>query len=118
MAETGESQKPRGRPSRAYLVGMLRVALRPSRISLVEVRRLLRVASALGYDPVAMYQEAASSRPEVYDPPPLLASVLPRDLPRESRLDLSLGKVLTRRSPSSRDLKAVGRGEETQPKKR
>ena len=112
MAETGETPKPRGRPSRAFLVGMLGAALRPRRISLVEVRRLLRVAAALGYDPVAMYQEAASGRPDVYDPPPLLASVMPRDLPKEARLDLSLGKVLTRRSPSSRDLKRVIQGKD------
>lgn len=110
MAETGETPKPEPKPSREFLLGQLRAALRPSRISLEEVRRLLRVAVALGYDPVALYQEAASDRPEVYDPVPLLASVLPRDLPKEERLDLSLGKVLTRRSPSSRDLKAVTKG--------
>lgn len=103
MEKPGEAPKV----SREVLLGLLRAALRPSRISLVEVRRLLRVAVALGYNAVELYREASESRPETYDPPPPLVEVLPRDLPREKQLDLRLGAILAKTKPRSRDLKAV-----------
>lgn len=113
MADLGE----RPRLSREFLLGQLRAALRPSRISLVEVRRLLRVAVLMGYNAAELYEEASAGRPETYGPVPLLVRVLPRDLPKEARLDLTVGKVMTSRSPSPRDLKAVGLPEDRTSKK-
>ena len=80
--------------SREFLVGMLKAALRPSRIDLVEVRRLLRVALLQGLNPVELYQEALQGRPEVYDSPPQLVELLPRELAREKQLDLQSGEKL------------------------
>ena len=86
------------RLSKDFLLGQLRAALRPSRISVAEVRRLLRVASEMGYNPVELYREAVKGRPEAYDPPPLLTELLPKDAPKEVQLDLALGKVLSRKA--------------------
>lgn len=99
MASPGEEPKV----SREYLLGQLRAALRPSRVSLAEVRRVLRLIVYYGYPPVEMYHEALQSRPDNYDPPPLLAEVLPKDLPKESQLDVARGEVLTKRKPPGSD---------------
>ena len=83
--------------SRGFLLGMLRAALRVARIDVGEVRKLLRVAAHEGYNPVELYQEAVKGRPDNFDPPPLLAELLPRDVPREKVLDTAVGEVLTKR---------------------
>jgi hypothetical protein len=95
---TGEGPKI----SRGFLLGILRAALRPSRVDLAEVKKVLRVIVVQGYDPVAMYREAVKDRPENYEPVPLLPSLLPPQLPREVQLDLRLGNVLRQHSSASK----------------
>ena len=93
MANPGDGPKV----SRGFLLGILRAALRPSRIEVAEVRKVLRAAEAMGYNPVEMYQEALETRPDNYAPPPLLKSVLPADLPKEKQFDAALGEVLQKK---------------------
>jgi hypothetical protein len=95
--------------SREFLLGQLKAALRPSQVSLDEVRRLLRVIALMGYNVAEMYMEAAEDRPEVYDPVPLLAKVAPKESVGEKHkeLDLSRGEVGVKPKPTSQDLKAV-----------
>jgi hypothetical protein len=84
--------------SRSFLLGMLRAALRPARVDVGEVRKLLRVVVMEGYNPVEMYREAVASRPENFDPPPLLADLLPKDVRREKVLDTAVGEVLEKKA--------------------
>ena len=95
--------------SREFLLGQLKAALRPSQVSLNEVRRLLRVIALMGYNVAEMYMEAAEDRPEVYDPVPLLTKVAPKESVGEKHkeLDLSQGEVAVAPKPSPRDLKAL-----------
>lgn len=81
-----------------YLLGVLRAALRPSRIERDEVRKVLKLISLQGYNPVELYREALRDRPDNYEAPPKLVQLLPRDLPKEKQLDAALGEVLRRRS--------------------
>ena len=100
MSEQPEQPKV----SRGFLLGILRAALRPSRIEVGEVRKVLLAAKAMGYNPVELYQEAVRDRPDSYEPPPLLAAVLPGDLPLEKQFDSALGEVLQKKQaaiPSS-----------------
>ena len=85
--------------SESFLLGILKAALRPSRIDLEEVKKVLRTISLSGFDPVKLYQEAVADRPEAFDPPPLLANLLPRHLPKEKQLDLQLGEILSKKQP-------------------
>lgn len=88
--------------SRSFLLGMLRSALRVARIDVAEVRKLLRAISVEGYDPVKMYREAVRGRPEGFDPPPLLADLLPQDVGKEKVLDTAVGEVMQKRSGGSK----------------
>jgi hypothetical protein len=101
MAEENLGDK---RVSRGFLLGQLRAALRPARIEVAEVRRILRVASLMGYAPVALYNEAVAGRPDEYDKPPSLVALLPRDVPKTKQLDLTLGEVRKGRKPNTKDL--------------
>jgi hypothetical protein len=96
MANPGET------PSKQFLLGQLRACLRPSRIDLVEVRRLLRAIVASGFNPVELWNEALRTRPDVYDPPPAIVSLLPEDLPREKQWDAALGEVLVKKDIGSK----------------
>ena len=118
MASPGEEQQ-QPRVSRGFLLGILRAALRPSRIDLAEVRKVLQVASVMGYSPVELYQEALQERPDNYAPPPLLKDVLPGDLPLEKQFDTALGEVLRRKReaiPKSSSASKSTSPKETAPK--
>lgn len=82
--------------SRDFLVGMLRAALRPRRINSAEVRKVLRAIVWAGYRPYELWKEALMQRPDNYDPPPLFAEVMPKDMPREEHLDLQEGETLVK----------------------
>ncbi len=88
--------------SREYLLGQLRAALRPSRIDLVELRRVLKLIVWEGYNPVELWNEALLARPDNYDPPPLLEDVLPPDEPKEKVLDMQAGESLQPAQETSR----------------
>lgn len=97
-AQAGAKLKDATQLSREYLLGLLRAALRPSRIDPDEVRKVLRLIKAAGKDPVGLYREAMRSRPEAFDAPPLLASLLGKDVPKDKQLDLQVGETLSKRS--------------------
>ena len=85
-------------------MGQLKAALRPARIEVAEVRKLLRVASLMGYDPVALYNAAVAGRPDEYEKPPSVTALMPRDVPKRKQLDLTLGEVRKGRKPNTKDL--------------
>jgi hypothetical protein len=106
MESPGETQP---RVSREFLLGILKAALRPERIEMSEVKKVLLAAQAMGYDPTKLYLEAVEDRPEAYAPPPLLKQVLPSDLPLEKQYDSALGVVLQKRKAATQGLSSASK---------
>jgi hypothetical protein len=115
MAEEKVGEK---RVSRGFLLGLLRAALRPARIEVSEVKKLLKVASLMGYNPVALYNEAVAGRPDEYEKPPLLASLLPHDVPKQKQLDLARGEVRKGPPASTKGLSPKSRRSSREEKKK
>ena len=71
MQEVEEAASEMKGVSEGFVLGLLRAALPPHRIELSKVRMVLRLAVALGYNPVSLYSQALEGRPEQWEKPPL-----------------------------------------------
>lgn len=62
--------------SESFVLGLLKAALPAYRIDLSKLKLVLRLAVALGYDPVLLYRKALEGRPEEWEEPPLAGAVV------------------------------------------
>jgi hypothetical protein len=74
------------------LFTLLKAALPAQRINVSKVQRILKLAQAQGYNPVAMYRRACEGRPDHWEKPPSIGVLMhgkpqstPKDLPEAKK---------------------------------
>ena len=93
MPEALEERVGEGkRVSERLLFTLLKAALPAQRINISKVQRILKLAQAQGYNPVAMYRRACEGRPDHWEKPPPLGVLMhgkpqktPKDLPEAKK---------------------------------